>query len=66
MPEIAPPRIKYDKATTPYKTGTGSPQENRCLSRPNNSNTYNDTDVAFVFCNFHKFLKVSLVLQFKY
>jgi protein O-GlcNAc transferase len=54
MPEIAPPRLKYDKAIIPYKTGTGSPQENRCLSRP-----INNTDVSFVFCNFHKFLKVS-------
>lgn len=56
MPEIAPPRLKYDKAIIPYKTGTGSPQENRCLSRP-----INNTDVSFVFCNFHKFLKVSFM-----
>lgn len=63
MPEIAPPRIKYDKRTIPYKTGTGSPQENRCLSPASTNNTYSDTDVSFVFCNFHKFLKVSSALQ---
>eukprot|EP00590_Aulacoseira_subarctica_P010670 CAMPEP_0172417610 /NCGR_PEP_ID=MMETSP1064-20121228/4141_1 /TAXON_ID=202472 /ORGANISM="Aulacoseira subarctica , Strain CCAP 1002/5" /LENGTH=752 /DNA_ID=CAMNT_0013156069 /DNA_START=154 /DNA_END=2412 /DNA_ORIENTATION=- len=53
MPEILPPRLQYEKATIPFKIGTGSPQENRCLA----SYETTSSDVSFVFCNFHKFLK---------
>ena len=50
MPEIVPPKLQYEKTAVPYKVGTGTPQENRCLTNTND-------DVSFVYCNFHKFLK---------
>lgn len=46
------PTHDYLPASTPYKLGTGSPQENACLSTAPHKPT-------FVFCNFNKFLKNS-------
>ena len=51
--EVKLPTYEYAPASVPYKLGTGSPQENRCLA-PNN---LGPKDVSFVYCNFNKFLK---------
>ena len=51
--EVKKPTYEYSPATKPYKLGTGSPQENRCLS----SDDVGPKDVSFVYCNFNKFLK---------
>lgn len=48
--EVAPPAFEHEAATVPYTSGTGSPQENKCLATDANNPT-------FVFCNVHKFLK---------
>jgi protein O-GlcNAc transferase len=50
--EVKKPTYDFLPATSPYKIGTGSPQENACLSTA-------DTKPMFVFCNFNKFLKNS-------
>jgi protein O-GlcNAc transferase len=48
--EVRKPTYDYLPAEYPYKIGTGSPEENRCMAKgikkPN-----------FVYCNFNKFLK---------
>lgn len=49
--EVKEPTYQYSPKVTPYKLGTGSPQENRCLDPDATKN------VSFVFCNFNKFLK---------
>eukprot|EP00591_Stephanopyxis_turris_P010919 CAMPEP_0195510598 /NCGR_PEP_ID=MMETSP0794_2-20130614/3198_1 /TAXON_ID=515487 /ORGANISM="Stephanopyxis turris, Strain CCMP 815" /LENGTH=563 /DNA_ID=CAMNT_0040638049 /DNA_START=219 /DNA_END=1910 /DNA_ORIENTATION=+ len=51
--EILPPTFDFKKPRNPYVLGTGSPQENRCLVPSPNKN------VSFVYCNFHKFLKLN-------
>jgi len=45
------PQVQMPQQT--HVLGTGTPQENRCLS----SEDVGPTDVSFVFCNFNKFLK---------
>jgi protein O-GlcNAc transferase len=50
--EVKKPTHYYLPATKPYKIGTGSPEENACLSNTG-------TPPRFVFCNFNKFLKNS-------
>jgi len=51
--EVKLPTYEYAPASVPYKLGTGSPQENRCLA----PNDLGPNDVSFVYCNFNKFLK---------
>ena len=51
--EVKLPTYEYSPATKPYMLGTGSPQENRCLSRED----LGPKDVSFVYCNMNKFLK---------
>ena len=51
--EVKLPTYEYSPATKPYKLGTGSPQENRCLSKDD----VGPKHVSFVYCNFNKFLK---------
>jgi len=51
--EVKDPSYEYRPKSTPYKLGTGSPQENRCLA----STSAVQQDPSFVFCNFNKFLK---------
>lgn len=53
--EVNPPTLGYTPAEKPYRSGTGSPVENRCLS-PTNKGPEN---VSFVFCNFNKLLKAN-------
>jgi protein O-GlcNAc transferase len=48
--EVKKPTIGYPPPAVPYRPGTGSPRENRCLSRGSD-------EPSFVFCNFNKFLK---------
>ena len=48
--EVVPPAFEYEKAERPYKIGTGSPEENRCMAK-------SGSKPKFVFCNFNKFLK---------
>mmetsp|Transcript_9801 Transcript_9801/g.20784 ORF Transcript_9801/g.20784 Transcript_9801/m.20784 type:complete len:809 (+) Transcript_9801:110-2536(+) len=50
--EVKKPTYEYLPANKPYKTGTGSPSENACLSKSGKK-------PKFVFCNFNKFLKNS-------
>jgi protein O-GlcNAc transferase len=50
--EVKKPTYDFLPATKPYKIGTGSPEENACLSNP-------AKPPSFVFCNFNKFLKNS-------
>lgn len=50
--EVKKPTYDYLPAQKPYKIGTGSPQENACL-------TDSSKKPKFVFCNFNKFLKNS-------
>ena len=51
--EVIPPAYEYKPKETPYRLGTGSPQENRCLA-PLNIGPKNP---SIVFCNFNKLLK---------
>jgi protein O-GlcNAc transferase len=53
--ELEPPLYDYKPAQTPYVIGTGSPQENRCLSPLN----VGPEQVSFVYCNFNKFVKLN-------
>jgi protein O-GlcNAc transferase len=53
--EVKKPTYEYAPKSTPYKFGTGSPKENRCLSPPN----VGPTNVSFVYCNFNKLLKAN-------
>ena len=53
QPEVNDPTYDYKPAQRPYKLGTGSPQENRCMA-PNNKGPKSP---SIVFCNFNKFLK---------
>lgn len=48
--EVLPPTFQYAPKETPYRIGTGSPTENKCLSQ-------SSAAVSFVFCNFNKLLK---------
>lgn len=50
--EVIPPTLEYAPKETPYRIGTGSPAENKCLSNMN-------ADVSFVYCNFNKLLKAN-------
>lgn len=52
--EVKPPTYEYKprKQSSTYELGTGTPQQNRCLS-PGNST------VSFVYCNFNKLLKAN-------
>ena len=52
--EVKHPTYDYLPKKTPYKFGHGSPQENRCLAGSNAEH-----EVAFVFCNFNKLLKLN-------
>ena len=51
--EVVDPTYEFQPKQTPYVLGTGSPQENRCLSPAN----VGPEKVSFVYCNFNKFLK---------
>ncbi len=51
--ELNPPAYDFKPAQSPHVLGTGSPQENRCLSKPN----IGPEQISFVFCNFNKFIK---------
>ena len=51
--EVKKPTYGYAAVHRPYKLGTGSPQENRCLA----SVDVGPPEASFVFCNFNKFLK---------
>jgi len=53
QPEVNDPTYDYKPAQKPYKLGTGSPQENRCLAPSNKG----PASPSIVFCNFNKFLK---------
>ncbi len=53
--EIKRPTYKFKAKKTPYELGTGTPQENRCLSE----NDSGPKKVSFVYCNFNKFLKLN-------
>jgi protein O-GlcNAc transferase len=62
--EVLPPQFEYDiprqkkDGTTEFQLGIGSPQENACLSsNPLGTDTGDDEEVSFVYCNFNKFLK---------
>lgn len=51
--EVKTPTHEYAPKETPYRLGTGSPQENKCLAKANLN------DVSFVYCNFNKLLKAN-------
>ena len=53
QPEVHEPSYEYKPAQKPYKLGTGSPQENRCLAPKSKG----PEEPSIVFCNFNKFLK---------
>lgn len=53
--EVKQPTLDYAAASFPYKPGTGTPQENRCLSPPN----VGPQTPSFVYCNFNKLLKAN-------
>lgn len=53
--EVNKPADKYLPKNKPYKLGTGSPSENRCLSPA----SIGPEQVSFVFCNFNKLLKTN-------
>jgi hypothetical protein len=63
--EVLPPQFEYipkekkkNDGTTEFQLGIGSPQENACLSsNPLGTDTGDDEEVSFVYCNFNKFLK---------
>eukprot|EP00980_Cylindrotheca_fusiformis_P017588 scaffold5517_cov135-Cylindrotheca_fusiformis.AAC.18 len=48
--EVKLPTYDYLPAEYPYKIGTGTPEENRCMAKGIDKPT-------FVYCNFNKFLK---------
>jgi protein O-GlcNAc transferase len=50
--EVLPPTFEYAPQEFPYRIGTGSPVENKCLANTN-------ANVSFVFCNFNKLLKAN-------
>jgi protein O-GlcNAc transferase len=50
--EVKKPTYDYLPSSKPYKIGTGSPEENACM-------TMSGKRPKFVFCNFNKFLKNS-------
>mmetsp|Transcript_17333 Transcript_17333/g.50377 ORF Transcript_17333/g.50377 Transcript_17333/m.50377 type:complete len:471 (-) Transcript_17333:398-1810(-) len=51
--EVKDPTYGYKRAERPYKLGTGSPVENRCMA----PDGVGPAKPSFVFCNFNKFLK---------
>lgn len=51
--ELAPPSYDFKAAEKPYVLGSGSPQENRCLSPTD----IGPEQISFVYCNFNKFVK---------
>lgn len=51
--EVNDPTYDYKPAHYPYKLGTGSPQENRCLAPRKKG----PKEPSIVFCNYNKFLK---------
>ena len=51
--EVVPPAYEYKPKESPYRLGTGSPQENRCLA-PSRAVP---TEPSIVYCNFNKSLK---------
>ena len=51
--EVVPPTIAYKPKRLPYELGSGTPQENRCLTPPSSGSS----DPSIVFCNFNKILK---------
>jgi protein O-GlcNAc transferase len=53
--EVKKPTFDYSAKSSPYKVGTGSPKENRCLAPSN----VGPKEVSFVFCNFNKLLKAN-------
>ena len=53
--EVKQPTYEYKPKETPYRLGTGTPQENRCLAGPIDG----VDDVSIVYCNFNKFLKLN-------
>jgi len=53
MRDVKDPSYDFKPKKTEYVYGTGSPQENRCLS----SLDIGPKEASFVFCNFNKFLK---------
>ena len=53
--EVQKPTYKYAPKEFPYRIGTGSPAENRCLSPAN----IGPKKPSFIFCNFNKLLKAN-------
>jgi len=53
--EVKDPTYDFEPMQTPYVLGTGSPQENRCLSAA----SVGPEEVSFVYCNYNKFLKMN-------
>jgi protein O-GlcNAc transferase len=53
--EVKQATYRYSPKETPYRIGTGSPQENRCLAPPH----VGPSTPSFVFCNFNKLLKAN-------
>lgn len=53
--EVVPPDYEYTAKETPYRLGSGSPQENRCLAPPG----VGPAKPSIVFCNFNKLLKAN-------
>lgn len=51
--EVVPPAYEFKPKETPYRLGTGSPQENRCLARSGAA----PAEPSIVFCNFNRLLK---------
>eukprot|EP00978_Attheya_sp_CCMP212_P017605 scaffold47140_cov51-Attheya_sp.AAC.6 len=51
--EVKNPTYDYKPVQVPYKLGTGTPAENRCMAPPG----VGPSPPSFVFCNFNKFLK---------
>jgi len=55
--EVMAPTLNYPAKSTPYKTGTGSPQSNRCLASILNNKKGVPKKPSIVYCNYNKFLK---------
>ena len=53
--EVKQPTLEYAPKETPYRIGTGSPEENRCLAPRH----VGPETASFVFCNFNKLLKAN-------
>lgn len=53
--EVLKPTYEYAPKATPYRIGTGSPAENRCLA----PRGIGPETPSFVFCNFNKLLKAN-------